>query len=110
MTITHVFAGVPVADFPAAIAWYERLFGRPADVVAHATESLWQGVGDGWIYVIGDAERAGGAIVTFLVDDLDATVAELAQRGLTPDELETKPPKAVFADPDGNRIAFARPL
>ena len=108
--ITQVFAGLPVADYPAAMAWYGRLFGRPPDVVAHATESLWQGVGEGWVYVVGDAERAGGALVTFLVDDLEATVAELAQRGLAPDEMETRPPKAVFADPDGNRIGFAQPL
>ena len=31
MTIEHVLAVVPVADFDAAHAWYERLFGRPAD-------------------------------------------------------------------------------
>jgi 4-hydroxyphenylpyruvate dioxygenase-like putative hemolysin len=31
MTIEHVLAVVPVADFDDAHAWYERLFGRPAD-------------------------------------------------------------------------------
>jgi hypothetical protein len=31
MAIDHVLAVVPVADFEAAHAWYERLFGRPAD-------------------------------------------------------------------------------
>ena len=30
MTIEHVLAVVPVADFDATHAWYERLFGRPA--------------------------------------------------------------------------------
>lgn len=34
MTIEHVLAVVPVADFDAAHAWYERLFGRPADATA----------------------------------------------------------------------------
>ena len=31
MTIEHVLAVVPVADFDAAHVCYERLFGRPAD-------------------------------------------------------------------------------
>ena len=40
MSIDHVLAVVPVADFEAAHAWYERLFGRPAD-------NLPMGVGKG---------------------------------------------------------------
>jgi predicted enzyme related to lactoylglutathione lyase len=108
--INQVFAGIPVADHPAAVAWYERLFGRPPDVVAHA-EVLWQGAGEGWIYVLEDAARAGRALVTLMVDDLDAEVAALAERGLTPAETEDVPGvyrKAVFADPDGNRIGFGQ--
>jgi glyoxylase I family protein len=31
MSIDHVLAVVPVADFEAAHTWYERLFGRAAD-------------------------------------------------------------------------------
>jgi glyoxylase I family protein len=31
MSIDHVLAVIPVADFEAAHAWYERLFGRRAD-------------------------------------------------------------------------------
>jgi hypothetical protein len=31
MSIEHGLAVVPVADFEVAHAWYERLFGRPAD-------------------------------------------------------------------------------
>jgi predicted enzyme related to lactoylglutathione lyase len=71
------------------------------------------GEGGGWIYVVGDAERAGRALLTLLVDDLDAQVAALAERGLTPDELETVPGvyrEAVFKDPEGNQISLGQPV
>jgi hypothetical protein len=29
MHINHLFAGVAVADYDSALAWYERLLGRP---------------------------------------------------------------------------------
>ncbi|MEO8689597.1 MAG: VOC family protein [Solirubrobacteraceae bacterium] len=111
MAIAQVFAGVPVADYVVAIAWYERLFGRPPDVIAHATEALWQGAGEGWIYVVGDAERAGHSLLTLMVEDLDDRVAALAERGLVPDETESVPGKyrkATFVDPDGNRVGFGQ--
>ncbi|HEY4429287.1 MAG TPA: hypothetical protein VGN08_13885 [Solirubrobacteraceae bacterium] len=31
--ITHLFAGISVADRDAAAAWYERLTGRPPDLI-----------------------------------------------------------------------------
>ncbi|WP_432090571.1 hypothetical protein [Streptomyces sp. NRRL F-5630] len=31
MRVTHVLAVAPVTDHEAAVAWYERLLGRPAD-------------------------------------------------------------------------------
>jgi hypothetical protein len=72
MPPTHVFAGIPVADFGAARAWYEELLKRPPDLVAHETDVAWQVTDSGWIYVVEDAGRAGRALVTVLVDDLDA--------------------------------------
>jgi hypothetical protein len=33
MAVTHLFAGVAVAGYDPAIAWYQRLLGRPQDVV-----------------------------------------------------------------------------
>ena len=49
MTFEHVLAVVPVADFDAAHAWYERLFGRPADnlpMEGHLVE--WRLTEGGW--------------------------------------------------------------
>jgi hypothetical protein len=56
-----------------------------------------------------DAERAGRAIHTIFVDDLDQVIADIASRGLEPDERETYPGKArkaIYRDADGNEIGF----
>jgi len=56
-----------------------------------------------------DAEGAGRAIHTIFVDDLDSLVAEIAARGIEPDERVTYPGKArkaIYRDPDGNEIGF----
>jgi hypothetical protein len=61
---------------------------------------------------VGDADRAGKALLTLLVDNLDEHVAALAGRGLAPDETETLSNagrKAAFVDPEGNKITFAQP-
>lgn len=52
MPITHVFAGVRVEDFGAARAWYERLHGRPPDLVPHESEAAWQETDEGWLYIV----------------------------------------------------------
>jgi catechol 2,3-dioxygenase-like lactoylglutathione lyase family enzyme len=95
LRITHLFAGVPVSDFDAAVAWYERLLGRPPDVLPHASEAMWHLVGEGSIYVVLDAQRAGSALVTLAVDDLAERPTEPGPGGLR---------TTVLDDPDGNRI------
>ncbi|HEX6919276.1 MAG TPA: VOC family protein [Actinomycetes bacterium] len=110
MTTTELlFAGVPVADFAAAVAWYGRLFGRPADVVVAEAEVMWRVAPTGWVYVIADAGHAGHALVTISVSDLDEAIAELNARGITPNAVEVidgAGRKAPVTDPDGNTIAF----
>jgi predicted enzyme related to lactoylglutathione lyase len=113
MTITFLFAGIPVADYDAALPWYERLVGRAPDMLPHETEATWRLTDTGWIYVVADAERAGRALVTVLVDDLDTWVAGFAERGIACDPMETLPGKVrrvSVVDPDGNRITFGQPL
>jgi predicted enzyme related to lactoylglutathione lyase len=108
---TYVFAAIPVADYAAACAWYERLMGRPPDLIPNDNESAWQLTDTGWIYVIGDAGRAGKALLAVLVDDLENHVADLAERGLTI-PIDTVPGvglEAVVTDPEGNTIKFAQP-
>ena len=107
MTV-HLFAGLPVRDFAAARGWYERLLGEPS-FLPHATEAVWT-LGDGRsVYVVEDPERAGRSVVTIFLDDLDARVAEIAARGVEPDERETYGNgvrKVVYRDADGNEVGF----
>ena len=113
MAVSYLFAGIPVADYDTARPWYERLIGRAPDMLPHAREAAWQLSETGWIYVVADAERAGRALVTLLVDDLDTHVAELAERGIVAEAIETVPGKfrrTAVVDPEGNRVTFAQPL
>jgi hypothetical protein len=106
-----LFAGIRVRQFAAARAWYERLLGDPS-FFPHATEAVWTVADHRFVYINEDPERAGSALVTVFVDDLDAVVAEIAARGLEPAENETYSNgvrKATYRDPDGNEIGFGGP-
>jgi predicted enzyme related to lactoylglutathione lyase len=111
VTINQLFAGIPVTGFAMAAEWWERLMGRPADLVPNDSEAAWRLAGDaGWVYIVADGARAGNALLTLLVDDLDAYVAAIAQRGLAVDSIESLRGvgrRAEITDPDGNRITFA---
>jgi predicted enzyme related to lactoylglutathione lyase len=112
MAITYVFAGIATGDYAVALPWYERLFGRPPDMLPQDEEAAWQLTDTGWIYLVGDPDRARKALLTLLVDNLDEHLAALAERGLAPDESETLSNagrKAAFVDPEGNKIIFAQP-
>ena len=113
MTINHVFAGIAVADYDSALAWYKRFFGRSPDVIVTENEAMWQVAETGWVYVVGDTNRAGKALLTLLVDDLEGHVAELGQRGLETSAIETVAGlyrKAVITDPEGNMISLGEDL
>jgi hypothetical protein len=49
--VTILFAGAPVADVAASVAWYERLLGRPADGPVHETEAMWRFSDSAWLYL-----------------------------------------------------------
>src|SRR5438034_11268307 len=83
-----LFAGIRVREFAAARAWYERLLGDPS-FFPHATEAVWILADDRSVYIEEDADRAGGALLTVFVDDLDVVVAEVASRRVAPAESET---------------------
>jgi predicted enzyme related to lactoylglutathione lyase len=113
MAVTEFFAGVPVADYRAMLPWYERLFGKPPDFFPQEGEAVWRVTEHAWVYVVADAERAGRALLTILVDDLEDQVAQLAERGVPVGPIEVMPGsarKAEISDPEGNRITFGQPL
>jgi catechol 2,3-dioxygenase-like lactoylglutathione lyase family enzyme len=105
----ELFAGIRVSDYETAKAWYERLLGAEPSFFAHATEAVWELAEHRSLFIVEDAEGAGGAIHTIFADDLDTLVAGIAARGIEPDELVTYPGKArkaIYRDADGNEIGF----
>lgn len=105
----NLFAGIPVADFAAAKQRYEQVLGGEPTFMAHATEAVWELAPERWVFVVEEPERAGGAVQTILVDNLEAKVAEIAARGVEPDErvtYENGARKAVYRDADGNELSF----
>ena len=105
----HLFAGIPVSDYETARPWYEGLLGSEPSFLAHATEAVWELAEHRSLFIVEDAEGAGRAIHTIFVDDLDTRVADIASRGIEPDELVTYPGKArkaIYRDNDGNEIGF----
>ena len=109
MTMQVLFAGVRVRFLGAATDWYERLFGRPADIVPNEHEVMWRVADGGWLYVLQDPDRAGHSLVTIAVASLDDAVAEAAARGIEVGSIEavgSSGRKASTEDPDGNSLAF----
>jgi predicted enzyme related to lactoylglutathione lyase len=109
MVISYTFAGVVVADRDASAAWYERLLGRPATFLPNDAEAVWQLTPTSSVYIVAGAGRAGGGVVTLIVDDLAACLAELETRGITPgatEEIAGAGRKALITDPDGNTVSF----
>jgi catechol 2,3-dioxygenase-like lactoylglutathione lyase family enzyme len=104
-----LFAGIPVCDYDAAVAWYERLLGAAPSFLPDDTEAVWELADHRFLYIDVRPEHAGHAMHTIFVNDLDALVAQIAERGLHPAERETYANgarKVVYRDPDGNEIGF----
>ncbi len=104
-----LFAGIRVSDYEAAKPWYVRLLGAEPSFNAHATEAVWELAEHRWLFIVEHAEGAGRATHTIFVDDLDALVAEIASRGIEPDERVTysgKARKVIYHDADGNEIGY----
>ena len=104
-----LFAGIPVNDYPAALVWYERLLGSPPTFFAGDTEAVWELAQHRSVFIEQRPEHAGHAMHTIIVDDLDALVSQIADRGLEPAKRETYSNgvrKVIYCDPDGNEIGL----
>ncbi len=109
----YVFAGLVVADRDAAVQWYERLLGAAPDFYPNDVEAVWQLTGSASLYLLADAARAGGGVITMVVEDLEGYLAGLAARGVTVGPVEDIPGagrKVVAFDPDGNAVAVVELL
>ncbi|MEU2615961.1 VOC family protein [Micromonospora sp. NPDC007271] len=108
MTV-DLFAGLPVSDFQRALSWYERLLGNEPAFLPNATEAVWELAEHRYLYIEELPERAGHALHTVFVDDLDQRVESIAGRGINPASRETYGNgvrKVIYRDPDGNEIGF----
>lgn len=115
MAVQQMFAGTAVADYDAALAWYERFMGRPPDFFPQEKEAVWQVTDSGWLYIVADdATRAGAGLLTLMVDDLEDRVAEIAGRGIETGEIDWvvagEVKSAWITDPEGNRIQIGQAL
>jgi len=104
-----LFAGLPVSDYERALEWYPRLLGDLETFDPHDTERVWTLAEHRYVYAVLHPERAGQALVTVFVDDLDGFVAAASSRGVEPATRETYGNgvrKVTYRDPDGNEIGI----
>jgi catechol 2,3-dioxygenase-like lactoylglutathione lyase family enzyme len=104
-----LFVGNRVRDFASAQEWYERLLGAEPSFLPHDTEAVWELAEHRFLFIVEEPARAGQATQTIMVDDLAARVADIASRGIEPDERVSYPGKArkaIYRDADGNEIEF----
>ena len=110
MTISNVLASVAVKDIKAAVLWYEKVIGRPADETPMPELAEWKFELGGWLQVYALPERAGSCSCTLVVSDIASEAARLGKLGVATDAQAPGAPVKVFMvkDPDGNSIAFAQ--
>lgn len=104
-----LFAGIPVSDYQRAVDWYERLLGAPPAFLPNDVEAVWKLAEHCYVYIEVLPHRAGNAMHTVFVQDLDERVAAIRERGLEPHEQEAYDNgvrKIIYRDPDGNELGF----
>src|SRR5687768_14688088 len=104
-----LFAGLPVSDYERAVAWYAQLLGGPPAFAPDPTEAVWEVAEHRFLYIDVRPDDAGHGIVTVFLEDFDARVAAISERGLEPATRETYGNgvrKATYRDPDGNEIGL----
>jgi hypothetical protein len=51
-TNLDLFAGIPVADYAAALSWYERLLDSEPTFYPHDTEAVWELAEHRYVYIV----------------------------------------------------------
>jgi catechol 2,3-dioxygenase-like lactoylglutathione lyase family enzyme len=108
MTV-DLFAGVAVKDIAAATEWYGTFFGGEPAFLPNDTEAVWEVGEHQYIFIEQAPERAGGALITVFVSDLDEVVDGISGRGIEPlkrEAYENGVRKVTYRDPDGNEIGY----
>ncbi|QCI96239.1 VOC family protein [Novosphingobium sp. EMRT-2] len=108
---TDLFAGIPVNDFKSSLEWYQQLFGAPPSFFPNDREAVWEIAQNRWVYIIVQPDRAGGSVQTIMLDDLEAQIEQIAERGIRFSKEETPAEnvrKVMYYDPDGNELGLGR--
>jgi hypothetical protein len=104
-----LFAGLPVSDYDRALVWCRQLLGSEPAFLSNHTEAVWELAEHRFLYIEHRPDRAGHALHTLFVDDLDERVAAISARGIEPVTRETYENgvrKVIYRDPDGNEVGF----
>lgn len=107
--MVDLFAGFPVADFDRSLQWYRRVLGGEPSFFPNDREAVWEVGQHCYVYIELLPERAGGSLSMLMVEDIDATVVEIAERGVEPLRIEGYEEgmrKVVYQDPDKNELSF----
>jgi predicted enzyme related to lactoylglutathione lyase len=109
MPIMNALASVAVRDLNAAVRWYEKIFGRPANSMPMPEVAEWKFERGGWLQLYQLPERAGSGSFTLAVSDMEEQVARLDGFGIDTSQRTSgiKVKTLMITDPDGNHIAFA---
>jgi catechol 2,3-dioxygenase-like lactoylglutathione lyase family enzyme len=104
-----LFAGLPVADYEPALAWYQQLLGSEPSFLPNDTEAVWEIAENRYVFIEVRPEHAGHAMHTIFAGDFDNRVQAITDRGIEPADRETYSNgvrKWTYRDPDGNEIGF----
>jgi hypothetical protein len=78
--MVDLFADLPVSQYQRALTWYKRLMGSEPAFLPNATEAVWELAEHRYLYIAELPERAGCALLTVFVDDLDDRVGSIRAR------------------------------
>ncbi|MGJ8535293.1 MAG: VOC family protein [Alphaproteobacteria bacterium] len=107
----EVTVGFPVASIVEAEAWYLNLFGSGVEVLRPFAGVVGFKIAPGvWLQIFeADGQQLSGAIIRFLVDDIETTQSQSADVGINTGEVIEIPSVVAFSefvDPDGNALGL----
>jgi predicted enzyme related to lactoylglutathione lyase len=106
--VQGIYAAATVRDLEAALAWYERFMGGPADDHPLPDMVQWRNMGAAGLELWRDDARAGNAVMTIVVPNLTAEKKRLAAEGISPATESSGDfgAAATFFDQENNRIIW----
>jgi predicted enzyme related to lactoylglutathione lyase len=105
----ELFAGIPVTDKERAMAWYERFLGAAPAFLPNDTEAVWEIAEHRYVYIDVRPQHAGHAMHTLFVDDFEARITGISDRGIEATVRETYDNgvrHVTYHDPDGNEFSL----